>query len=784
MFQNYLVVTVRNFLRQRLYSWINVGGLSAGLVCVVMIYLWVKDEVSKDKFHNDIDHIYLVISNLDLGTGETLTWDITPGPLAEDIRENIPGVELAARTMTTGGILFQYDDKNLIEHGLYADPEFLSVFSFKIISGVPDPIGINKNSIAISNKLAANLFGDQDPIGKIVRVNRQYDCEVKAVLDDIGTNSSIKFEFLLPFEIYKQNRGDGFNWSNYDHPLYLKLIEPGKRDEVLDLMNQRRASLSESNNDVKFYLQPFADRYLYSQFENGVPVGGRIKFTRLFSVVAAFILLIACINFMNMATAKAATRAKEVGVRKVVGAQRHSLITQFMMESLVISLLSMILALSVVYLTLPAFNTLISKNIDVNFFDAGFLFVAGIIVLITGSLAGSYPAFYLSAFSPSSVLKSTMGSTFRGASLRKVLVIFQFTLTVILGASAIVVYLQIQFVRNKNIGYNRNGVLTFPIRGPLANQFEAYRSEASQHPAIQLVSRADNSLVQVNNQNGSVDWPGKPENSAIFFRTVCVDYDFLETMDLKLLDGRFFSRAFADTSNMVITRRAAEIMGFSNPIGQRISQWGTEGTIVGVVDDFHSRSLQSAIDPIVFFHRPQWTWRVFVRFDGAQTASVVERLTEIHKKYNPDYPFEFTFLDDDFENLYNNEKVISSLAIIFTMMTIIISGLGLLGLAAYTAERRKKEVSIRKILGASVLTIVTMMSREFVKLSLVACVIGCPLAFYLMSKFLESYAYHTELTWSIFVMTGLSTVVLAVLTVIFQVTKAAMLNPAETLRTE
>lgn len=781
MLRNYLVVAVRNFLRQSLYSMVNVGGLSAGLICVVLIYLWVNDELRKDKFHTDVNRIFRVVSNMDPGNGEIISWTHTPGPLGEDTRENVSLVELNTRTMGTAGQLFQFEDKNVLGDGFYADPDFFTLFSFKILSGNSTPIGVDKASIAISKRLAERLFGQADPIGKVIKYQKTYDLEVKAVFKDVGTESSIKFDFILPYEIYKDIRKDGFNWGNYDHPLYLKLTDPGKRDEVTRIMNERRAKLANEFGNIVFYLQPFTDKHLYSQFENGLPVGGRIKYVQLFSIVAVFILVVACINFMNMATAKAAARTKEVGVRKVVGAQRYALIIQFLVESMATVLLSMIIAVGVVYMSLPAFNSLISKQIEVNFLSPDFLAVAVAVVLITGLLAGSYPAFFLSAFRPAVVLKGTLGSSMSGASFRKGLVVFQFTLTVVLGVSALVVFRQVEYIRNKNVGYNRNGVLMFQYR---VTSFDAFRTEALQLPGILTVTRGDHSPVSVNNQNASVEWSGKDPKSTVFFRTVCVDYDYMETMGFKLLEGRFFSRDFADSNSFVVTRKSVEVMGLENPVGQRITQWGIEGPIVGVVDDFHSQSLQQAIEPIVFAHKPKWTWRIFVRFDPKQTSEVVPALTALLKKHNPDYPYEFTFLDDDFERMYNNEKVISSLANVFGILTMIISGLGLFGLAAYTAERRRKEIGIRKTLGATVSTLIAMMSREFVKLSLLACVIGCPLAFYLMSKFLEGYVYHAELSWDIFLITAASTMMLALATVIFQVAKAAVANPVESLRTE
>jgi putative ABC transport system permease protein len=788
MLKNFFTVAVRNFLRQRLYSFINVFGLASGLTCALFIYLWVNDEVSKDKFHEESEKIFQIVSNLEMNDGEILTWQITPGPLAEDIREHIPEVELAARTQGTGNTLIQYGENAFMEKGMYADPEFFKIFSFKILKGQANFDTANISNISMSKTLARKLFGDEEAIGKTVRAFNSIDLTVAAVFEDIGTESSIKFDYVLPFEIFKKNRGNGFNWGNYDHPLYVKLFDPEQADVAIKKINERRAQIKTADGDednVDFYIQPFTEFYLNSQYANGVPVGGRIKFVRIFSIVAVFILLIACINFMNMATARAANRAKEVGVRKVVGAQRKSLIVQFISESTLISFIAMVIALGIVYMTLPMFNLLVAKQIVMSFGSAKFIAILIGIVMLTGLLAGSYPAFFLSSYQPASVLKSSSSQNFSGSTLRKALVVFQFALTVILIACSLVVYNQMEYIRNKDIGYNRESVLSFGLRGNLWKEFDAFKNEALQLPGIVSVAKADQSLVQVNNQNGSVKWPGKPDNDQHFFRTVCVDYDYLETLGLQLTEGRFFKKEFNDTANFVLTERAVEVMGLHEPLGVQLEQWELmKGEVVGVVKDFHSRSMHDAIDPIVFVLWPKWAGWTFVRFDGTRTSEVVAGLEKLAKKYSPQYPFNFTFLEDDFERLYDNEKITASLALGFTVMAIIISGLGLLGLAAYTAERRRKEISIRKTLGATVTNIVSMMSRDFVQLSLIATVIGCPIAYYLMEKFLEGYAYHVDLRWELFLITAISVLTISLLTVIFQVTKAAIANPVDALRNE
>lgn len=786
MLKNFLLVAARSFLRQRFYSFINIFGLSTGLASALFIFLWVNDEVKMDATYRDSDRLYRVISNLQMSNGETLTWEITPGPLADAMIENLPEVELAVRTMNNGTNLFQVGDRSFLERGYYGDSTFFKLFDFRILKGNADKLG--RSSVAISDKLAKSLFGDEDPIGRAVRVASSYDLEVTAVFEDVVRGTSMRFEYILPMDLYKTQRGDGWNWGNYDHPLFVKLSENASPDAVVkkinEMENERARAEGADEAGATFFMMPLKDFYLNSNFVNGVPSGGRIQFVKIFSVVALFIMLIACINFMNMATARAVQRAKEVGIRKVVGAQRVSLITQFIGESIVTTLISMLVAILIVYALLPVFNEIVSKQIVLDLSDPWIVISCVVIVLAAGLVAGSYPAFFLSSYKPASVLKGTVNAGFRGATLRKALVVFQFALTVIMIAGALVVQQQVDFIRNKELGYNRKELLNFTAYGDVRNRFEAFRAEAEKIPGVQTVSRANMSLVNVNNQTRSVDWPGRPKDDNTFFRAVVADYGFLETMGLTLTEGRTFTNSIADTAAFVVTRRAAEMMGLENPLGTKIGVWGNPGVIVGVVEDFHSRSMHEAIDPIVFMYRPKWAWRVVVRYDAAKTSEVLAGMETLSRQFAPEYPFSYTFVDEDFERLYNSDKVTGSLALGGTIIAIIISGLGLLALAAYTAERRKKEIGIRKTLGAGVGTIVSLVASDFAKLSILAALIGCPIAWYFTNRFLEGYAYHMDLSVWIFLVTAIMVVLISILTVIIQVTKAAMANPVDALRNE
>ena len=785
MLKNFLTVALRSFLRQRIYSFMNILGLASGLVCALFIYLWVQDEVGKNTFHQDIDRIYQIVANMS-NEGEVVTWVETPGPLADEIRSTIPDVEHVARLANDGVQLFRAGEKNFLERGYFADPDFFHIFSYPILQGsvqVPLP---DKSSVAISQTLARKLFGDADPIGKVITVQNKFEQKVTAVFADVQSNSSYTFDFIMPFEVHMGYRA--LSWSNSDYELFVKLTAGANPQATITKINQHvltrlKALGEELPAGANLYMQPFADRYLYSFFENGVPTGGRIKYVQIFSWVAIFILVIACINFMNMATARAATRSKEVGVRKVVGAQRSGLILQFIGESVLISAIAMVLALGMVGLLLPLFNALVEKQMTLNVADPSFLGGVVALVIITGLLAGSYPAFFLSSYRPASVLKGNMRQAFSGARLRSVLVGFQFMLTVVLIASALVVYSQLSFIRNKNVGYNRDAILYFSGRAA-AHDFEHFRQQALQNPAIKNISTANEVLVHVNNQNNSIHWPGMPEDSQRFFRTVIVDVDFLETMGIQLVEGRSFSREQNDTSNVILTEEAVKVMGLTNPVGTKVTQWEKQGTVVGVAKDFHSRSLHDAISPVVFVCQPGVTSRIHVRFDPTKTAGVVASLEALYKKANPEFPFEYTFLDEEFEKLYNTEKITGSLALVFTGLAILISVLGLLGLAAYTAEKKKKEISIRKTLGASIPGIVASISGEFLRLNLIAAAIGCPLAYFWMGKFLDGYAYHTDLRWQTFAWTAVLVMIISFFTVVFQVVKAALANPVDALRNE
>ena len=782
MLKNYFLVALRSFRRQGFFSFINVVGLSAGLVCALFIFLWVSDEMRKDQFHSDIGRIYQVVININNPEG-IITWDITPGPLAEEIKSTIPEVQYAARLADDGARLVQADDKSYLPNGKYTDPDFFRIFSFSILEGNRENPLPNPSSIVLTQSLARKLFGDDSAIGKTVTVRGDNDLTVTAIIEDVLNSSSIQFEYLAHFDVHKKYRSQ--EWGNSDYPLYLKFHSVPDISKTTDKINRQVYKTlnitDEENARFSFFLQPFGDRYLNSFFENGRPAGGRIKYVRTFSLVAVFVVIVACINFMNLATARAGVRHKEIGVRKVVGAQRRLIIFQFLAEALLTSALAMIIAIVVVEVTLPIFNYVVSKELQIHYTDPVFLLSVMGIAGVTGLMAGIYPAVVLSGINPARVLKGDRIASPQGISLRRVLVVFQFVISVVLIVSSLVFSKQIHFFQSKNLGFSKDNVLVIPGMGLKNTQL--FKDQLLNIPGVSQVSMANENITNVQNQNSSFSWEGMPEDKQYYVRTIVVDYNFIETMGLNIVEGRAFDEALNDSANVIINQKMAAIMGI-DPLDVSTDQWGTAGKVVGVVEDFHLRSMSEAMDPVVLLCMPKWTSRFYVRLGEGSPREAVAAIGDKWKASAPEYPFQYTFLDESFSNLYRQEEVISILSSGFTGMAILISALGLLGLATYSTERKRKEISIRKVLGATIGDLLLLLSTEFVLLTLIALLIGSPLGYFLMDNFLSGYAYRVSLDGYIFLSTGLGLLITTLLIVSFQLVRAALSNPVRNLRNE
>lgn len=783
MLRNYFLTALRSFRRQRSYSLINLSGLAVGLTCSIFILLWVTDEVSYNTINTDRDRIFQVLENQTYSGNKIYTFSATPGLLAEALKAEIPEVEYSCRTSWGDRMLFQVGDKSIYEEGLYADPSIFQILTLPILDGdALNPLPDN-NSVAISQKMARKYFGEESPIGKMFRVNNTFDAKVTAVFKDIPQNSSITAEFLLNFDRTFRAKPWMSEWGSNGIQTFVKLDRAEAKEavngKIKDFIKKR-----ERESVVDLFLFPMTEWRLYSHFEEGKQQGGRITYVRAFAVVAVFILVIACINFMNLATARAANRSREVGLRKVVGAQRQSIIAQFIGESMLMAFLSFAIALLAVHLLMPTFNELTGKQVFLDYADPLVILTLVGILLLTGLLSGSYPAFFLSAFQPAAVLKGNTGGVFSGSRLRKILVVFQFSLSVTLIVCALVVYQQIEFIRNKNLGFDRENILYFSRYHGIEKSYESFRSELLQHPAIRSVAVASQLPMNIGESSGA-QWEGKSEDDRALFPLIQCDYDYIPLAGMQLVAGRNFSRDIAsDTINYIVMEETAKRMGMKDPVGQRLEVWGRKGQIIGVIKDFHSQGLRWSMEPVILMCMPARGENVFVQYEPGQGGDVAKIIEPIHKKFESVFPFEPNYLDQAIDREYKSEIMIGKLSAVFTGMTIFISCLGLFGLASYTTERRTKEIGIRKALGASVSTVVMMLCRDFVRLVVFALVIGSPLAWYVMQKFLEQYKFHTDLTVKVFLVTALMIVILALLTVSYRSVQAALSNPVKALRSE
>ena len=788
MFRSYLKTAFRAFRRQKAYSFINVSGLAVGLACSLLIVLWMQDEVSYDRFHDEGDQLYRVMRNY-FSDDQIYTWTAIPKPLAQVLEDDYPEITDAVLMTWQETILLTTGDQAFREDGHHAGPAFFEIFSFPLLQGNPATVLADPHSIVLSESLARKLFGpdwqaEGAVLGQTIRMENRLDLTVTGVFEDVPATSTLRFDFVIPIEEFIERNGWVEHWGNSGLRLFVRLQEDADPEQV----TAKIANVIKENHesaDALLFLQPYTDIHLYSDFEDGQLVGGRIEYVRMFGIVALFILLIASINFMNLSTARSARRAREIGVRKAVGATQRTLVGQFIGESVLTALLALVLGLMLVLLALPAFNELTNKSIAINFLDPmTWLTLLGL-ALLTGLLAGSYPAFYLSSFNVIGVLRGAVTRRPGAVGVRKGLVVFQFALSTLLIIGTLTVYTQIDYIRSKNLGMDRDNLLYLNLEGGIAEQYDAFKQELLQKPGITGVTTSSQNPLSVGSSTSDPTWDGKDPESEMLFHIINAHYDFIETMKMEMADGRIFSKAFAtDSVNYVINEASARAMGMDNPVGQRLEFWGQEGEIIGVVKDFHMNSFYEPIEPTIIRLDPDNTWMLFVRTEAGKTQEALAGLEALYTTFNADYPFEYRFLDENYERTYRSEIVIGKLANFFAILAVFIACLGLFGLASYTAEQRAKEIGIRKVLGASVPNLVALLSREFIALVLVAFVLAIPAAYYLMNQWLSDFAYRVDLSWPTFLMAGLAALGIAWLTVSYQSIRAALANPVTALRTE
>ena len=789
MLRSYIKIAWRNLLKNKTFSFINILGLALGMACSLLIILWVQDELRMDRFHQHDSRLYRVMEN-QYYTGVVNTFASTPGILAENIVKDIPEIQLASQILWENTPLFTVGTMFEKEKGRFVQGDFLTMFSFPLKAGNPKTALKRPDGLVISQKLADKYFKGQDPMGKIVRIDNTDDVMVTGVLADIPEASSLKFDFLLSYDRWQKANKWAAEWGNNGPRCYV-LLAPNVSVDKVNAKIKNYVKTKNKDSNVELFLQNYGESYLYSNWEAGQQNGGRIEYVKIFSIVAIFILVIACINFMNLTTARSVKRAKEVGVRKVVGAYRNSLMGQFLGESMLITLLSLVFAVLIVLLILPVFNALTEKQLALDFANPTLLLLMVGLSVVTGLIAGSYPALFMSSLNPVVILKGELKFKSSATYFRKGLVILQFSLSIMLILGTLVVYRQIQFIQTKNLGYERENLLYIPLEGDLQKNFQTFRQELEKQPGIKAVTCAQSDPLEVGSSTQGVSWPGKDTTQLILFSQNAVSYNYIKTMGIKLLDGRDFSAAYStDTSNYLINEATARKMGYKEPVGKEMTMWQRKGKIIGLMKDFHYNSLHTAIEPlIVHLQRSNGdttnNWgSVLVRTQAGQTKQALTGMEATFKKFNPHFPFKYSFTDQEFANLYKAENTVSKLSSYFAFIAIFISCLGLFGLATFTAEQRTKEIGIRKVLGASVTNLVGMLSKEFIQLVVLSAFIAFPLGWYFLTGWLEKYAYRIELEWWYFLVAIVVAVLIALFTVSFQSIKAALMNPVKSLRTE
>jgi putative ABC transport system permease protein len=783
MFKHNLILAFRNFKRYKSSFIINLIGLTSGLACTLFIYLWVNDELNVNKFHEKGSQLYQVMEHQQYAE-DIMTTNSTPGLLANELKENYPEVEFAATTSWIGDYTLSLGDKNVRAEGFHVGKDYFNIFSYNLVQGDADQVLADKYSIVISEELAENIFGTKDNvIGKTIELQHKDNLIVSGVFRGTPQNSSYQFDFVMSFELFLENNSWALNWGSNGPSTYVILQE----DTDPIIFNSKIGSIvndHEQQSNVTVFVEPFTNRYLYGRFRNGKPAGGRIEYVRLFSIIAVFILVIACINFMNLSTARASRRAKEVGLKKAIGAQKGSLIAQYLGESMLVSLISIILAILFVLTFLPVFNEITNKEIMLHF-STNLLLVSLIILVVTGLIAGSYPALYLSGFQAVTVLKGEMRGTLGELWARRGLVIFQFTLSIILIVGVLVIYKQIDYVQNTNLGYNKDNLIYFEADGQVEDQMESFLAELNQIPGVKIASSIGHSMLGRNNNTSGLSWDGKDPDSKILFENVRVNYDMIETLGVEMVEGRAFSREHStDSSKIIFNEAAIKVMGLKDPIGKVIKRGSTELEIVGVVKDFHFQSLHAEIKPLFFRLTPLYNWQIMARIEAGKEQETIAAIKDFHDKFNPGFAFDYKFQDEQYAKLYSAELQVSALSKYFAGFAVIISCLGLFGLAAFTAERRNKEIGIRKALGSSVTGIVILLSKDFTQMVFIAILIGIPASYYFTGLWLEKFAFHIELKYWFFVASGLTGLVIAWLTVGFQAIKSANASPADCLQDE
>ncbi|WP_425290969.1 ABC transporter permease [Spirosoma linguale] len=770
MLRNYLKIAFRNLIKNKAYSAINITGLSIGMACSLLIGLWVIDEFNVNKGYKDGDRIYFTRLTDGISTSE-----IMPGPLAAALKKDIPAVEKVTKfTVWSNDFLLNAGQQSSKKTGIYATEDFFDIFQYPVLQGNPSLAIQSPNNIIITRNTAQTLFGRIDAVGQTLRLNNDKYYRIGAVIEDVPANSSVQFDWIVNFTVSEEDWMK--TWGSRSFLTYVKLKPNTTQSQAEASMKGILKRYIPDNKEFPV-LQPIGDTYLYGNYINGKPMGGRISYVQTFTLVGLLILLIACVNFMNLSTARSAKRAKEVGVRKVVGASRWALAGQFFGESILLNLVAAIVAVLLVISLLPGVNQVVDKQLSIDFLSPTIWLYLVILVGVTSLLAGIYPALFLSAMQPARVLKGVFAKVSAGATFRKSLVVFQFSLSLFFIVGMLIIGRQMAYIRTKQLGLDRQNIIHLPVEGELRGKMETFRQELQRSNAIRSVTTVGELPIHIGSTT-SLNWPGKDAKRDGSVTTMKVGLDFAKTLDIQFVAGHDFGPA--DTMNCIVNESAVRMMNLKNPVGTEINK----GHIIGVVRDFHTSSFHDPIRPLLLTYYPKWTNDFLIKTSPGKMAEALTIIEQLTHQLNPGYPFTYHFLDEAYEKLYRSETLVNRLINFFGVLAILISCLGLFGLATFSAEQRTKEIGVRKVLGASVSSVVALLSKDFLKLVLLAIVIASPIAWYAMTQWLQNFTYKIDIEWWMFMLAGLLAVGIALLTVGFQSIKAALMNPVKSLRSE
>ncbi len=789
MLRNFFIITIRNLKKNSLYSSINISGLSIGIVCSVLILLWVADELSFDKFIPKSDRLYQVWMSSDFD-GKINNWRSVPLPVYDAMKTADSKIKNSVVTGWGSDRLLAYEDVRILKHGYYVSEEFLDMFEFPMISGSHDLALDDPMSIVLSESLAKILFGDEDPMGKMVKLEDEGTLQVTGIVKDIPKNSSFQFDYLATWK-YRESVNpwvvrNRTNWGNSSFQVFIELDDPASELDVEEATAEMIIKNKDDNDVLNYvFLHPMERWRLHSSFnDKGEESGGMSDYVQLFTVIAMFILIIACINFMNLATARSEKRAREVGIRKSLGSKRGELIAQFIGESIIITGIAFVIAVILTEVALPFYNDLVDKRLYIDYLSPVFWLVSLGGILLIGVVSGSYPAFFLSSFRPITTLKGTIKIGKSGTTPRKVLVVLQFLFSILLLISTVVIVQQINHVKKRDLGYQQENLISVEITNDISDNYEILKQELLQSGVVGAVTKSNSQITSINSNN-FLGWPGKPESQHVIFTTIAADYDYAKTMGIDVLHGRDFMKEFSsDTDAIVINRAALELMQLEDPIGTPLDLWGEKRNLVGVLENSLMGSPYEPVKPM-FVMIDDWGGYVSIRLNKTNDLQAsLETIEGIFNKHNPAYPFEYNFADVEFARKFTTITLTRKLASLFAVLAFIITGLGLFGLASFTAEQRIKEIGIRKVLGATISNLIGLMSKEFTQLVIISFVIASPLAWYLLNQYLERYTIRIGIEWWIFPVVGITVLLFALGIVSNQASRAAKANPVQSLRNE